>query len=140
MRSNPLHKYLLVALQEAYSTMDKQTKVEDLKELVNEFVAEREWGQYHNPKDLAIGLVTEASELLDLFRFKSERELEEMLVDSKKRTEIAEELSDVLYFLLIFSHRYNLDLSTELINKLEKNSLKYPVEKAWGSNKKYTEL
>jgi hypothetical protein len=41
---------------------------------------------------------------------------------------------------LIFSHRYNLDLSTELINKLEKNSLKYPVEKAWGSNKKYTEL
>jgi NTP pyrophosphatase (non-canonical NTP hydrolase) len=120
--------------------MDKQTKVEDLKELVNKFVAEREWGQYHNPKDLAIGLVTEASELLDLFRFKSERELEEMLVDSKKRTEIAEELSDVLYFLLIFSHRYNLDLSTELINKLEKNSLKYPVEKAWGSNKKYTEL
>ncbi len=119
---------------------DNNTNVEALKKRVQKFCEDRDWDQYHGPKELAIGMVTEASELLAHFRFKNEKEILEMLKNKKKSQEIKEELSDVLAFVLRMSQMYNIDLSTELQNKLEKNDKKYPVEKARGSNKKYTEF
>jgi NTP pyrophosphatase (non-canonical NTP hydrolase) len=119
--------------------MDKETSVEELKELVRTFCEERDWDQYHNAKELAIGIVTEASELLEHFRFKSENQVDAMFEDNSKRQELIEEISDVLYFLVRLAQRYNIDLSTELENKMKKNGEKYPVEKVKGCNKKYSE-
>ena len=119
--------------------MDKETSVEELKELVKTFCEERDWDQYHNAKELAIGIVTEASELLEHFRFKSENQVDAMFEDNSKRQELIEEISDVLYFLVRLAQRYNIDLSTELENKMKKNGEKYPIEKVKGCNKKYSE-
>lgn len=119
---------------------DEKTTIYELKELVKKFCEERDWDQYHNPKDLTIGIVTEASELLEHFRFKSEKESKELLEKPEKRDEITQELSDTFYFILRFAQMNNIDLSTELKRKLEINNKHYPVEKSKGSNKKYTEI
>ena len=100
------------------------------------FCEEKEWDQFHNPKDLVIGISTKASELLQIFRFKREDEIREIMADTARRRDIGEELADVLYFLLMFAQMNGFDLSYELEKKLEKNSKRYPVEKAKGSNKK----
>ena len=119
--------------------MDQETNIQELKNKIKLFCDERDWDQYHNAKELAIGICTEAGELLDHFRFKSEKEIDEMFNNEKKRTEISEELSDVFYFVLRLAQRYNIDLTTELGKKLIKNGEKYPVDKVKGLNKKYSE-
>ena len=119
--------------------MDDKTTIKQLKELVKEFCEERDWDQYHNAKDLAIGIITESSELLEHFRFKSEEEVNGLFKNKIKKDEISEELADVLFFILRLAEKYHIDLSDELKKKLEKNIQKYPIEKAKGSNKKYTE-
>lgn len=108
--------------------------------MVKEFCAERDWDQFHNPKDVAIGIVTEAAELIDHFRFKSEGDMAAMMKDPEKRRAISEELADVLYFTLRFAQLYDIDLAREFIRKMEINNMKYPVEKSRGSNLKYTEM
>lgn len=77
-----------------------QKNFDDLAAIVRQFCEERDWDQFHGPKDLAIGIITEASELLELFRFKSEEDVQQMMNDAKKREAIGEELADVLYFVL----------------------------------------
>jgi len=122
------------------NNMDSKTNIKELKDRIQRFCEERDWDQYHNAKDLAIGIITESSELLEHFRFKSHQEIEEMFKNPEKREKISEEIADVLYFLLRLAQRYNIDLTIELKKKLEKNEKKYPIEKSKGSNKKYTEL
>lgn len=119
---------------------DELTIIAKLKLDVQSFCDAREWDQYHNAKDLAIGISTEASELLELFRFKNQDEVAAFLSDSKGRTLVGEELADVLYFLLRFAQIYHFDLSDELLHKLRLNDERYPVEKAKDSNRKYSEL
>ena len=119
---------------------DSDTRVAHLKEIVKKFSAERDWDQFHNAKDLAIGIVTEASELLEMFRFKSEREVESILKDPKTAREVQDELADVFYFALRLAQKYGIDVSTALRKKIDENARKYPVRRAKGSNKKYTEL
>ncbi len=118
--------------------MDNKTTIEDAKQIVKNFCDERDWDQFHNPKELAIGLSTESNELLQIFRFKSEKEMQE-LMNSERRTDVEEELADVFYFVLRFAQMNNIDLSTAVKNKIAKNSKKYPIEKAKGCNKKYNE-
>ncbi|MBW2970089.1 nucleotide pyrophosphohydrolase [Candidatus Woesearchaeota archaeon] len=114
--------------------MDKQTTIHELKEKIKQFCDEREWDKYHNAKDLAIGIITEASELLEHFRFR-----ESEIID-KKREQICEELSDVLYFVLRLAQKYDIDLTTELNKKMVKNTEKYPVEECLKKEyKKYNE-
>ncbi|MDP1694487.1 MAG: nucleotide pyrophosphohydrolase [Candidatus Woesearchaeota archaeon] len=120
--------------------MDSKTNIQELKDKIKDFCDKRDWDQFHNPKDLAIGIITEASELLELFRFKSEQEMEAMFANQEKRVKISEELADILYFILRLAQKYNIDLTTEVHNKMAKNEKKYPIEKAKGSNKKYNEL
>ena len=119
---------------------DSDTRVADLKDMVKKFSVERDWDQFHNAKDLAIGIVTEASELLEMFRFKSEREVESILKDPKTAREVQDELADVFYFALRLAQKYGIDVSTALRKKIDENARKYPVRRAKGSNKKYTEL
>ncbi|MEM0448671.1 MAG: nucleotide pyrophosphohydrolase [Methanomassiliicoccales archaeon] len=120
--------------------MDSETTFETAKKKVAKFCDDRGWDEFHNPKDLAIGIITEASEFLEIFRFKQENEIMDMMTNSYYRKKMGEELGDVLYFLLRFSDRYNFDLSDELEKKLKLNDERYPIQLAKGSNKKYNEF
>lgn len=118
--------------------MDKTTTIEECKQLVKTYCEERDWTQFHTPKEMAIAIITESSELLDLFRFHSDEEVAVML-NGDRRIEIEEEVSDIFQNLLRFADITNMDLSSVLQAKMVKNRLKYPVEKCKGKNKKYTE-
>lgn len=106
---------------------------------VQTFCEERDWDQFHNPKDLAIGISTEANELLDIFRFKDVEDMKKIFADPKKREHVEEELADVFFFLLRFAQRNQIDLKKALEMKMMKNAKKYTVEGSKGNNKKYNE-
>jgi NTP pyrophosphatase (non-canonical NTP hydrolase) len=96
------------------------------KKTIKDFCEARDWDQYHTPKDLAIGLITEASELLELFRFVNEQKQLQLLENSEFRQEVSDELADVLFFIIRFSQRYNFDLNKALEQKIIKTAKKYP--------------
>lgn len=121
------------------ANMDEYT-VQELTEKVKAFCEERDWDQFHNPKDLAIGIATEAGELLDIFRFKSESDMKNIMSDQKKREHVEEEVADVLFFLLRFAQMNQINLKSALEQKIIKNAEKYPVDKARGRNGKYDEF
>ncbi len=107
----------------------------DLQELTDKIIAfreERDWKQFHNPKDLAICLSVEAGELLEAFLWKAPED-----ADPEK---VKEELADVINIALLLAHEMELDVKQIVLDKLQKNAEKYPVEKSKGSNRKYTEL
>lgn len=104
-------------------------------EKINQFREERNWRQYHNEKDLAISISVEASELLELFQWKSPEE-----VTSAKHERIEEELADVLIYSYMLADNLDMNIDEIIARKLEKNSQKYPIEKSFGRNDKYDEL
>lgn len=118
----------------------EETTIQELTDLVKNFCEERDWDQFHNPKDLAIGISTEANELLDIFRFQSEEQIQGFFKDPKHREHIEEEFADTFFMLLRFAQMNGLDIKKCLEQKILKNGKKYPVEKAKGSNLKYDEL
>ncbi len=97
-----------------------------------QFRDERDWEQFHNPKDLAVAISIEAAELLEAFLWKDAKEA--------KIEKVKEELADVLAYAILLGHHYNLDLEQVVRDKVLKNGEKYPVEKAKGSATKYNEL
>ena len=99
--------------------------------LIN-FRNERDWEQFHNPKDLAVAINVEAGELLELFLWKNAEE-----ADVQK---VKEELADVFAFALLLAEKYGFDVKEITLEKLKQNAEKYPVDKAKGNAKKYTEL
>ena len=113
--------------------------IDEMINLVKNFCEDRDWDQFHNPKDLAIGISTEANELLDIFRFKSEEQMKQIM-SSNKKEHVEEELADVFFFVLRFAQMNNIDLHQILIDKIDKNNKKYPVEKAKGRNEKYKDF
>ena len=119
---------------------DTNARVAELKQMVARFCEERDWDQFHNAKDLAIGIVTEASELLESFRLKSDGEVDLMFKDKLQSKSIRDELADIVYFTVRLAQRYDIDISSSLEEKIKESARKYPVEKAKGSNKKYTEF
>jgi len=114
--------------------------LQELSAAVQRFCEKREWDQFHGPKDLSIAIATEASEVMELFRFKTDKDIRTLLASRDGRGKVADELADVLYFVLRFGQLHHIDLAKALITKLAKNAKKYPVGKARGSNKKYNEL
>lgn len=109
-----------------------------MEELIKRVVAfrdERNWGQFHNAKDLAISLNLEAGELLENFQWISSEE-----ATSQKLLNIQDEIADVMIYALLLCHEINIDPQSAIINKLEKNNVKYPVNKSFGSNRKYDQL
>lgn len=112
---------------------------DELNVEVRQFCEAREWEQYHTPKDLAIGLVTESSELLELFRFKDRAEQAAVLKEGGQREAVEDEVADVLFFLLRFADLHDIDLEAALERKLEKNRERYPANEFKGSNRKYDE-
>lgn len=106
-----------------------------MKEIIDalkEFRDERNWKQFHNPKDLSIALSIEASELLEAYLWKSQEDVE--------LDQVKEELADVFAYAFLLSEHYDLDVKEIVLDKINKNAQKYPVEKSKGSSKKYTDL
>ncbi|CAN5722267.1 nucleotide pyrophosphohydrolase [soil metagenome] len=112
--------------------------ISKLREIIVKFREERDWKQFHNPKDLAISMMLEAGEVLEHFEWMNKEE-QWKKVESHKE-EISEELADVFSYLLLLCNDLDIDLSDAFIKKLEKSSKKYPVDKAKGNHTKYTEL
>lgn len=119
---------------------DADTPLAVLRDRVTAFCVDRDWDRFHGPRDLAMGIVTEAAELLELFRFRSEAEAAALLADPQGRQRVADELADVLFFVLRLAERHGIDLTAAFLAKLAANAERYPVEKARGSNRKYDEL
>ena len=112
-----------------------------IRELTNKIIAfrdERDWKQFHNAKDLAISLVLEAGEVMEHFQWKTKEEVEEHIRTHKE--DIADELADVLHYLLTLSHDLDIDLVEAEENKIQKSALKYPIEKSKGKSTKYNKL
>ncbi len=115
----------------------------ELNELISkivEFRDARDWRQYHKPNHLATAIAIEAAELQERFLWKSQEEVEATIQDKASRSGIAEELADVLIFSLLLAHELGVDPIEIAADKLRKNELRYPVEKAHGKSSKYTEL
>ena len=106
-------------------TVDKVIKFRD----------DRNWKQFHNPKDLAISISLEAAELLEVFQWSAD----DVICESKK-DKIKEELADVVNYCILMADACNLDLDEIVQAKIKRNNEKYPVEKAYGSKEKYTEM
>ncbi len=104
-------------------------------DMVLKFRDNRNWKQFHNPKDLALSLLLESSELLEVFQW-SGSDLE----CRNKLDRIKEELADVLNYCILIADAYNLDLDEIIQAKIKRNEEKYPIEKSYGSSKKYDEL
>lgn len=106
--------------------------LEELRKAIVKFTQERDWDQFHNGKDLALALSIEAAELNEAFLWKDPKD-----VNVEK---VKEELADVFNYAIQIADKYNLDVKQIVLDKLKKNAEKYPVEKAYGSAKKYNEL
>jgi len=120
---------------------DSKTSIEELKRLLLDFRDERDWEQFHDPKNLAEAISIEAAELLELFLWKSPNDITHLLKsDAKFKAAVEDELADVLSFILNFANATDIDVSRAVSNKIEKNRKKYPIEKAKGSATKYDRL
>ena len=106
--------------------------LEELRKAIVQFTQERDWDQFHNGKDLALALSIEASELNEAFLWKEAKD-----VNVEK---VKEELADIFNYAILIADKYNLDIRQIVLDKLRRNAEKYPVDKAYGSAKKYDEL
>ncbi len=108
------------------------TEIRDIIDELIQFRNERDWEQFHNPKDLALAINVEAGELLELFLWK-----DAAAADTEK---VKEELADVLAFAFLMAEKYGFDVKQIMLDKIKKNGEKYPVDKAKGNARKYNEL
>ena len=113
-------------------TRNNMSDLEELRKAIVEFTQERDWDQFHNGKDLALALSIEASELNEAFLWKDANDV--------KVEKVKEELADIVNYAILIADKYNLDIKQIVLDKLKRNAEKYPVDKAYGSAKKYNEL
>ena len=119
---------------------DSSATLKEIKSRVLAFAREREWEQFHAPKNLSMALAAEAGELMEHFLWASSEASRKIAQDSPKRAKIEEELADVVIYALQFANMADIDLAAAIERKIAANAKKYPVEKARGRSDKYTEL
>ena len=119
---------------------DSATTVAELKSRLLAFVRERDWEQFHAPKNLSMALAAEAGELMEHFLWATPEQSKAIATEPAKRAKIAEELADVVIYALEFANITGLDVAAAIEAKMAANAKKYPVEKARGRSEKYTEL
>ncbi len=112
--------------------------ISDITKRIIAFRDARDWKQFHNPKDCALSLVLEATEVMEHFQWKGKEEIEKYIVTNK--VDIGDELADVLYWVLLMGNDLEIDVLGALEEKMKKNEEKYPVEKAKGNHIKYNNL
>lgn len=106
---------------------DNSTNIQSLKDKVLEFVQERNWDDFHNPKNLAMSIAIEAGELMEIFQWLNEEEANNIM-KSDERVHLQEELADVIIYCLSMANRLDIDVSTAIEDKIKKNGLKYPQD------------
>lgn len=111
---------------------DAEVTVAALRGLVAEFVAEREWQRYHDPKNLSMAIAIEAAELMEHFQWARSEELAGLLADERRRAEIVDELADIACYVLSLANVLEVDVSAAVRGKIAKNAAKYPVEQFRG--------
>ncbi len=114
---------------------DDVTTIAELKKLMEDFVAERDWQPFHDPKNLSCSIAIEAAELMEHFQWLRSNELDAVREDQKVMEQIGEELADILAYMLSFAGTMGIDLSSALADKMTKNARKYPVERFRGRYK-----
>ena len=107
--------------------MDSNTTIQELRLAVSRFVAERDWGHYHTPKNLGISIAIEAAEIMEHFQWLTPEESSELVRDPTKRAEAADELADVLIYCLSLANQMEVDISTIILEKLERNQSRFPI-------------
>lgn len=112
---------------------DAETKLQEIKEMLREFAEARDWGEYHTPKDLSIAIATEAAEIMDHFRFRNGKDLEEYLASGTNKKELSHEMADVFSFLLRLADELEVDLAAAVKEKMDINERRFPVETSGGS-------
>lgn len=117
--------------------MNSQSQIDKLIQTIITFRDDRDWEQFHNLKDLSIGLSIESAELMELFLWKDIHEVEEYIKDNDNLERVKEELADIIIFCLLIVNKLHLNLEDIVLRKIEKNNLKYPVEQFKGNAKKY---
>ena len=110
----------------------------EFRNRIRDFVAAREWEQFHNPKNLTMALVREASELVEIFQWLTPEEAAAIREDPQQREAVAQELADCLYYVIRLADRLDIDLGDALLAKFEVNAAKYPVDSSRGSARKYS--
>jgi len=110
--------------------------LEGLRNALRRFATDRDWDQFHSPKNLAIALSVEAAELLEHFQWSSDS----AALEPQQHAKVREEIADVLLYLVRLADKLNIDILAAAAEKIDLNAAKYPVERARGSSKKYTEL
>lgn len=119
---------------------DAATTVSELKARVLAFVRERDWEQFHTPKNLSMALAAETGELMEHFLWASAEQSRVIANHPDRRAKIADELADVVIYALEFANMTGLDVAAAIEAKMAANAKKYPVDKARGRSEKYTEL
>jgi len=119
---------------------DAETRLEEIKERVLGFARERDWEQFHSPKNLSMAIAAEAAELMEHFLWQEPEASRGAMDEEKLRAKVEEELADVLIFAIEFANMTGMDVSSIIERKMARNAEKYPVEKAKGSSLKYTDL
>jgi len=119
---------------------DHETTLADLKQTITQFVEERDWLQFHDPKNLVLAMTSEVGELADHFRWVKNTESHALATSPEHSQHIADELADILMFAVEFASVCKIDIATAIADKLEQNAARYPVEKAKGSSEKYNRL
>ena len=114
--------------------------VTGLAQALEAFATERDWAQFHSPKNLVMAMTGEVGELNELFQWLTEQQSKELVDDPKAKRRVAEELADVLFYLVRTASVMGIDLNEAAVDKLALNEEKYPAEKARGSKKKYSEI
>ena len=119
---------------------DSSTTVAEIKARVLAFARERDWEQFHAPKNLSMALAAEAGELMEHFLWATPEASRTIAADAVKKKKIEEELADVVIYALEFANMTGIDVAAVIETKMAANAAKYPVEKAKGRSDKYTEL
>ena len=114
------------------------SQIKEITAKIMKFRDERDWMQFHDPKNMAVSIILEASELLEHFQWKTREEVEEYVAQNKM--EIRDEIADIALYLFELSDNLGIDLISAMEEKLKKNAMKYPVEKAKGRHTKYNKL
>ena len=112
--------------------------IKEMQEFSKKFVKERDWEQYQTPKNVAMGVTIEASELMEIFQCLTDQQSYDLKNDPEKKGEIADEIGDILHYLIRLSTLLDIDLKDAFWNKIRKTEAKYPVDLVKGKKEKYT--
>jgi NTP pyrophosphatase (non-canonical NTP hydrolase) len=112
--------------------MDKTTTIQDIKNIIENFVSTRDWAQFHSPKNLSMAIAIEAAELMNLYKWHTIEESKDLIHNQTNRNEAIDEIADIIIFSLAFANRNNIDIATAIKKKVAKNMEKYPADKYKG--------